>query len=390
MISIDVTGGCLLPLQSGIPRTTRNIYRLLQEHRPGTVPVTWQPFRFGYTGLSVRAEAILENRYSLPPGLRPPRDATGPFLAACLREMALPWPRRVPLHRTMQARDTLLLTSLFPDNRLEYLAKLCLCPGRRVALFHDAIPLVDPNVPAWEKKRHLKLLKVHAAMDVNLSVSCASREILLDLWKSNGIASAPVEVLPIPPHFDRVRPAYIPPPESANVLYVGRLKLVKNHLTLLAACEKLWKEKVPFSLTLIGCEDEAKESAAIISEIRRLQNEGHALSWQAQVSEDELHAAYRASSFTAFASKHEGFGSPIVESLWHGRPVICSGNGAMGEVSTGAGSVHVDVGNATALAEAMRNLIVNRERLLELSKAAYDRPQRTWADYWRDLEPFLP
>jgi len=389
MISIDVTGGCLLPLQSGIPRTTRNIYKLLQEHRPDTVPVMWQPFRLGYTHLSERANAILENRYTPPPGAAAPRDATGPFLAACLRELSLPWPAAAPLRRTMRDSDTLLLTSLFPDNRLEYLAKLCRCPGRRVALFHDAIPLVDPNVPAWEKKRHLKLLRVHAAMNVNLSVSNASREILRELWKMNGIAPAPVEVLPVPPHFDRPRPVYTPPPKIANALYVGRLKLVKNHLTLLAACEKLWLEKVPFSLTLIGCEDEKQESAAIIREIKRLQEDGHPLTWRAQVTEDELHAAYQASSFTAFASKHEGFGSPIVESLWHGRPVICSNTGAMGEVSAGAGSIHVDVEDASAFAAVMRDLILNRNQLLALSRAAFDRPQRTWADYWRDLEPFL-
>jgi glycosyltransferase involved in cell wall biosynthesis len=389
MIYLDVTGGCLLPLQSGIPRTTRNVYRLLEEHCPGSVPVAWQPFRIAYTRLSPRASAILENRFTLPPGTKAPRDSTMPFLAACLRELTPPWPACVPLRREMQGSDKLLITSLFPDNRLEYLLKLCEQPGRRIALFHDAIPLVDPNVPAWEKKRHIKLLQVHAAMDVNLSVSNVSRQVLQGLWEANGIKAAPVEVLPVPPHFDRARPAYTPPPESANVLYVGRLKQVKNHATLLAACEKLWIEKVPFSLTLIGCEDEARESAAIIAEIKRLQDAGRPLTWRAQVSEDELHAAYQASSFTAFASRHEGFGSPIVESLWHGRPVICSATGAMGEVSAGAGTVHVDVEDTFALAAAMRGLLVHREQLLQLSQAAFARPHRTWTDYWRDLEPFL-
>lgn len=388
MIYVDVTGGCLLPLQSGIPRTTRNIFQLLQEHRPGTEPVTWQPFRMGYTRLSHRARAILENRFTHSPGSSPPRDSTVPFLTASLREL-VPFPGRVSFCRTQRTEDTLFLTSLFPDNRLEYLSHLCTHPGHRVALFHDAIPLVDPNVPAWEKRRHLKLLQVLAKMNTILSVSRASREELQALWQKNGIAPAPVEVLPVPPHFNRVRPSFTPPSEPANVLYVGRLKHVKNHATLLAACEKLWQEKVPFSLTLIGCEDEAKEAAQIIGEIKRLQEAGRPLTWRAQVSEDDLHAAYEASSCTAFVSRHEGFGSPIVESLWHGRPVICSSGGAMGEVSAGPGAVHVDVEDASAVAAALRNLLQNRDHLLELSRAAYARPQRTWDDYWRDLEPFL-
>ena len=389
MIQVDVTGGCLLPLQSGIPRVTRQLFRLLREHRPAAEPVVWQPFRLGYTKLSDRARAILEDRFVLPAGARAPRDTTLPFLAACLRELVPPWPARAPLRREMQKGDMLLLTSLFPDNRLGYLARLCDRPGRRIAVFHDAIPLVDPNVPAWEKQRHLKLLRVLAKMDLILSVSHASREALLGLWREHDIAPAKVEVIPIPPQFTRARPAFTPPPEPANVLYVARLKEVKNHATLLAACEKLWGENVAFALTLIGCEDEAKESAQIIRKIGRLQDEGRPLTWRAQVSEDDLHAAYAASSFTAFASRQEGFGLPIVESLWHGRPVICSGSGAMGEVSGGAGTVHADVGDASALAAAMRELLENRPRLLELAHAAYSRPQRTWDDYWRDLEPFL-
>jgi glycosyltransferase involved in cell wall biosynthesis len=388
MISIDVTGGCLLPLQSGIPRTTRHIFRLVRENRPGTVPVMWQPFRFGYTHLSPHSRAILEDRFTLSPTARAPRDSTLPLLAACLRDL-MPWPAAAPLHRTMRDGDLLLLTSLFPDNRLEYLTKLCRCPGRRIAVFHDAIPLVDPNVPAWEKKRHVKLLEVYAQMNLVLSVSQASKDVLLDLWKLNGLAPARVEVLPSPPQFDRPRPAYTPPSEKVNVLYVGRLKQVKNHATLLTACDKLWREGLFFSLTLIGCEDEAKESAAIIRDIQRLQNEGRSIAWRAQVSEDELHAAYQSSSFLAFASHHEGFGLPIVESLWHGRPVICSNTGAMGEVSAGPGALHIDVGSVDAFAAAMRELILDRLRLLELSQAAYARPQLTWENYWRNLEPFL-
>ena len=389
MIYVDVTGGCLLPLQSGIPRTTRNIFRLLEEHRPGTEPVMWQPFRLGYTRLSSRARAILDDRFMLPPRARAPRDSTLPFLAACLRELIPPWPAGMPLHRCMQKRDTLLLTSLFPDNRLEYLSRLCAGPGRRISLFHDAIPLVDPNVPAWEKQRHLKLLKVLAQMDLVISVSHVSREVLLGLWRENAIAPAPVEVLAVPPHFNRARPAFTPPSEPANFLYVGRLKQVKNHANLLAACEILWKENLPFSLTLIGCEDEAKESAQIIREIRQLQDAGRPVTWRAQVSEDDLHAAYQASCCKAFASRHEGFGSPIVESFWHGRPVICSGGGAMGEVSTGPGAVHVEVENVSALASAMRILLEDKGRGLTLAKEAYARPVRTWTDYWSELKPLL-
>jgi glycosyltransferase involved in cell wall biosynthesis len=222
-----------------------------------------------------------------------------------------------------------------------------------------------------------------------VAVSQASRDALLKLWGEQGLAPAAVEVIPLPVDFELERPAFVPPPAAADVLYVARLKEVKNHAALLAACELMWNGGEEFSLTLIGCEDEARESARILDEVRRLQAAGRPVTWRAQVSEDELHAAYRASSFTAFASREEGFGLPIVESFWHGRPVICSGDGAMGEVSRGPGVIHADVTDPAELAAAMRTLLKVPTLLLDLARAAHARPQRTWADYWRELEPVL-
>ena len=58
---------------------------------------------------------MLENRVAVP---RPPRDTTWPIMFAALRDLAPPWPAAVPLARSLCAGDTLLLTSIFPDNRL--------------------------------------------------------------------------------------------------------------------------------------------------------------------------------------------------------------------------------------------------------------------------------
>ena len=324
MIYLDVTGGCTLALQSGIPRTTREIHRLARERLREVMPIRWQPFRRTYTRLSSRAAALLENRPLENTGARrAPRDTTGPLLRAAFCDLAS-WPEMVPLHRTLRAADTLLLTSLFPDNRLGYLEKLLAAPGRKIALFHDA------------------------------------------------------------------RPAFTPPPTSSkNVLYVSRLKQVKNHPALLAACEMLWREGHDFSLTLIGCEDEPRESEEVKRGIKQLQIDGRKITWHAQVSEDELHAAYRNASFTVFPSRREGFGLPILESFWHGRGVICSGGDAMGEVSRGPGALHVDVSQPAAIAAAMRALLDDDAACLALAQEAHARSLRSWDDYWRELEPCL-
>lgn len=390
MIYLDVTGGCTLPLQSGIPRTTRAIARLLQARLPDVTPIRWQPFRGAYTKLSARALALLENRGTTTASWRrPPRDTTGPLLRAALRDLIPPLPVAVSLHQRMTAADTLLLTSLFPDNRLGYLEKLLAAPGRKVAIFHDAIPMRDPNVRPWERERHARMLRLFAKMDLIITVSMAARSDLLLLMAEHKLLIPKIALVRWPVPFEAPRPAFTAPPPERSILYVSRLKQVKNHAALFTACEILWSEGLVFSLSLIGCEDEPRESAAVRREIRRLQRRGRTIDWRAQVDEEELHAAYQHASLTVFPSRREGFGLPIIESLWHGRGVICSGGEAMGEVARGPGAIQVDVEQPEAIAAAIRKFLMDDASCLELAQAAYARPQRSWNDYATELERAL-
>jgi glycosyltransferase involved in cell wall biosynthesis len=233
-------------------------------------------------------------------------------------------------------------------------------------------------------------LRLVAQCDLVIAVSEASRDDLFSLAAADGLAAPTVTVIRWPVPFDVPRPPFTPPPTGRrNVLYVSRLKQVKNHTALLAACELLWAEGREFSLTLIGCEDEPRESAAIRREIDRLAGVGRAIRWRAQVPEGDLHEAYRSASFTVFPSRREGFGLPIVESFWHGRGVICSGTEAMGEISRGPGAIAVDVTQPAAIADAMRTLLNNDAACLALAQAAYARALRSWDDHWAELAPVL-
>ena len=150
-------------------------------------PFAGNPFAAPIRGLSRRATALLENRATASDSRRAPSDTTGPLLMAALRDLIPPWPQAAPLHRTLRPADTLLLTSLFPDNRIGYLEKLASAPGRRVAIFHDAIPMRDPNVRAWERDLHVRGLKLLARMDLIIAVSGAARSDLLLLMADHAI-----------------------------------------------------------------------------------------------------------------------------------------------------------------------------------------------------------
>ena len=65
--------------------------------------------------------------------------------------------------------------------------------------------------------------------------------------------------------------------------------------------------------------------------------------------------AYRECLFTVYPSLMEGFGLPILESLWHGKPCVCGGNSARLEVARGGGCLTVDQTSENAIAAGIKN-----------------------------------
>jgi glycosyltransferase involved in cell wall biosynthesis len=208
-------------------------------------------------------------------------------------------------------------------------------------------------------------------------------------WAKFGLKPAPTHVLPWPVPFNDSRPESQPHFSARRVLYVARLEAHKNHLCLLDACEKLWREGLRFELQLIGCLAYPDTAWHIWRRMRSLRRAGRPIDWRASVSEGELHQAYAESSFTAFPSVLEGFGLPIIESLWHGRPVVCGGNGALGETAAGGGCEMVETQSVESLADGLRQLLTSESRYSELCGEALTRKFRTWEDYRKDLEILL-
>jgi glycosyltransferase involved in cell wall biosynthesis len=98
-----------------------------------------------------------------------------------------------------------------------------------------------------------------------------------------------------------------------------------------------------------------------------------------------VHEAYAACAFTVYPSLVEGFGLPVIESLAHGRPCICSGRGALGESARGGGCVSLDVVEAGSIADAIARLLASPAEVAALTSAARARTFRTWVDYAREL-----
>ncbi len=263
--------------------------------------------------------------------------------------------------------------------------------GPRVALFHDAIGLKHPeHTPPATVARLPGYLRELLQFDGIAAVSEDSAASLRDFWHWLGAASAPpVQAIPLGLevcHLLDDKPAE--PVAPPRVLCVATIEGRKNHPALLAACEALWREGLRFELELIGMA-RADTASAALAEIARLRQSGRPVSYHGAVRDDALHAAYGRCTFTVYPSLCEGFGLPVLESLQHGKPCICSSHGALGESARGGGCVALDSVEAGHLTAAMRRLLQSPAEVAALSAAARIRTFRTWRDYAAELTGWM-
>ena len=81
----------------------------------------------------------------------------------------------------------------------------------------------------------------------------------------------------------------------------------------------------------------------------------------------------------------EGFGLPIIESLWHGRPVVCGSSGAVAEVASGGGCVTDEMSDVTKIAAALRKVLTDESYYSVLCEEIAKRDFLSWDGYWRKL-----
>lgn len=264
--------------------------------------------------------------------------------------------------------------------------------GPRVALFHDAIAVKFPELsPPKTVGRFPTYLVELLAFDGIAAVSEDSRATLTDYWAWLGAKHAPpVRAIPLGMEPQVLAPSgeKSPPDAPPVVLCVGSIEGRKNHLALLDACAARWAAGDRFSLHLIGLA-QAQTGAAALARIRELQAAGRPLRYDGSVGDDAVARAYAACAFTVYPSLVEGFGLPVIESVAHGKPCVCSARGALGESAAGGGCLALDRVDAGSLADAIARLLKAPAELAALAGAARARRVRTWANYAMDLTDWM-
>lgn len=364
-VLVDVHHTATSTLQTGVQRVVRRTAEHWSGHGSCRFVQWREPDRAALLDLAPLARAALD----LPPRAVSTAPAT----------VLIPW------------HSTLVLLESSASGRVDRLAALAEHSGNRVGVVgYDTIPASSAEtVTVEESERFASFLSVikHTHVVAGISES-ASHEFAAfgRTLSAQGLAGPRVVAVPLPT--PRPTTTSSPGPATAMpvVLVVGSHEPRKNHLAVVHAAERLWREGLRFRLRFIGGSGWMSEEFDRLT--RRLEATGRDLVVERAVSEADLVEAYQEAWFTTFPSLHEGFGLPVAESLAHGRVVVTSGYGATAEAA-GDWAVRVDPRDDDDLLRELRVLLSSPVRPVPDTSGRPPGGLDSWSEYasrlWSEL-----
>jgi glycosyltransferase involved in cell wall biosynthesis len=244
------------------------------------------------------------------------------------------------------------------------------------SIFYDNIPLHNA-ADKHNTNKHEKYLTTIAQSDAIWPISdyCCNE---LKTYYGNKVTGR-ILALNLAEVGDTQRVRYDWTSTGKTILALGSLCQRKNQLTLIKAfntyCDK--NPTSDWQLTLVGKHLESGYKQLLEKEARK----NNKVTILNQVNDNQLEQIYTRTAFTVFPSILEGYGLPIVESLWQMRPCICANHGPMGDLAKKGGCVAIDMHDTHALTLAIQNLIQDRSFYQQKLTEILDRPMPTWEQY---------
>lgn len=256
---------------------------------------------------------------------------------------------------------------------------------KTAGIFYDAIPWLHPEIVRhWTKEQHADYMAGFATFDVVIPISEQSARDYIQFLESQGIPLPPVHACPLAAQIfgqDRITQLKPEGGDVVKILYVSTLEPRKNHIFLLDAFEeasaRLQGKNV--ELHLVG--SEYKNAPEIAEAVRAASAKNPRIIWHGRVENDELRKFYSECDFTIYASRIEGYGLPVMESLWFGRPCICSDEGVIAENAREGGCLMVDMRDTKSVADGIVKLAGDPAARRELGEQVLRRKLETWDEY---------
>jgi ADP-heptose:LPS heptosyltransferase/glycosyltransferase involved in cell wall biosynthesis len=376
---------------SGIPRVVRGLGRaLLEISAASVVPVRWNAERSEI----VYAEQIFLDTLATDNGpVFAPNKLPGlPIDAA---ESVGNW-LLIPEVPHLKSHDP-RYPSVSVGGPIAYARKRRLCSA---LIFHDILPLTNPELSdatdakaaAAERRDFENYARALLDADLVLPVSSFTQASLCGWLKSSGYATKSwphFAVIEVPAEFTgwaRQIPDVAKstgPQRGFGFICVGTTCTRKNQLSVIEAFNRLIAAKpdLPITLDVVGHAEptlHARFDALTRQSSGRVHSHGY-------LPSGELAWLISASRASIFVSKAEGYGSPLVESLWLGTPCLCSNIPPMVDIARAGGCLIVDPYDVDAIAAEINRLATDETCYRRLLTELATRELKTWADYGADI-----
>ena len=392
---ISVTDTSRNPARSGVQTVVRGLVAGMAELRSDFRLVTWSGKRNAFTLLRqdrsrhIGAHHRPDERF-LPVWWLFSSERRALFVRAAGRNYRVPVHDH-PDHRQDWLQGWLLLPEVIYGDQIWHAIEHARGLGVRVAaIFHDAIPVSHPHlVDSSTAQNHADYLRAISQADVVLATSRYAaqgyRNIATNAQPAPTICALPAEILSTPRTLNSSDDGCT----RLHILCVSTLEPRKNHKLLIQAFEDICASRPELDLHLDLVGDAFPASPQIAATVLEAAKKNPRIRWHGRVEPNRLRELYRRSRFTVYPSFLEGFGLPVLESLWLGKPCICANYGAMAENAADGGCLTLDVSNRQALVNGILTLATQVELRRSLTEQATHRALKTWKDYAREISGIL-
>lgn len=234
--------------------------------------------------------------------------------------------------------------------------------AKSLVTIHDLIYKTYPNDFKW-LDRTIYDYKFRYACEYSDKIIAVSESTKLDLEKLYQIPSEKIEVIyqTCQPNFKTLLSA-----EQINsivslynlpqkyLLYVGSIIERKNLLGIVKAIQ-LIKDQLDIPLVVVGKGKKYEEKVKEYIANNKLESR---IVFTSEISFLHLPAIYQNASVFIYPSYYEGFGIPIIESLWSKTPVITSNISSLPEAA-GAGAYYCNPADENTIAEGILKILNN-------------------------------
>lgn len=254
-----------------------------------------------------------------------------------------------------------------------------------ISVFHDAVTIILKDIYGeLAANLFMKYMEDLSSSDIIVSVSNSSNNDYNLIIKNPENKKLKTITLPIPNQINVRQVPSIKDNNSKNIeiLCVSTFDLRKNQMSLLKAfghAKKISRESgYNLNLTLIAA---YKGPKGLMNQIYQ-----YAKKYNVEVivdaSDEVIKQKYLKADFTVYPSLYEGYGIPIVESLSHNTPVLCSNTSSMIELAQNLGGIETfDPKNLKQMASSILSMSTNYNKRMSLAKEIGQIKGSTWKDF---------